>query len=421
VPGFRWIFWLSLKKRCRSAAWRAGIVGGVGYSVVVIVLEDVFVEPRDHLGNAAFAQLQIGHFQAVQLEQLAAYARATEGDEFAHLEIAARLHISDAAARRRLRFATSLTQRLPETLAALKQGWIEEFKAQLIADAVEPLSDEHALVVESRVLDHAARWTPTQLRNRLAKVVMTVDPEGAEERRRERVRGRRVESQPTEPGMAMLTVHHTTETIAAAQAVITGRARELKALGGDTRTLAQIEADVACDLILGEPGGRRVVEVHLTMPATTALGANEPGDVDGLPVTAHAARELMREATSWRWLRTNPTTGAVTDLTTSRYTPPDTLKTFLRVRDRTCRFPGCTRRARGCDIDHRDPWPHGTTSNHNCQCLCRRHHRAKHEGGWQVTVKPGWWEWTTPLGFTHRVTPEPVTESRPADPNPPPF
>src|SRR5439155_5964453 len=105
------------------------------------------------------------------------------GDEFADLEVAALLHISGAAARRRLRFARTLTTRLPETLAALKQGWIEEFKAQLIADAVEPLSDEHALVVEARVLDKAGSQTPNQLRHRLAKVVMAVDPEGAGERR----------------------------------------------------------------------------------------------------------------------------------------------------------------------------------------------------------------------------------------------
>src|SRR5689334_3841865 len=257
-------------------------------------MESVFTAPQDFLGNAAFAQVQIGHLQAIQLEQLAAYARQTEGDEFAPLEVAALLHISEAAARRRLQFAVALTRRLPETLAALRQGWIEEYKAQLIADAVEPLSDEHALVVEARVLDKAGQQTPNQLRHRLAKVVMTVDPEGAEERRRERLRGRRVEAQPTEPGMAMLTIHHTADKLAAAHAVITGRARELKALGGETRTLAQIEADVAGDLILGTEAGR-VVEVHLTMPVDTALGGKAPGEVDGLPVTAHAARELMRE------------------------------------------------------------------------------------------------------------------------------
>jgi hypothetical protein len=50
----------------------------------------------------------------------------------------------------------------------------------LIAHAVAPLSDEHAHAVETAVLDKAARQTPGQLRNRLAKAVLAVDPEGAE-------------------------------------------------------------------------------------------------------------------------------------------------------------------------------------------------------------------------------------------------
>jgi hypothetical protein len=97
---------------------------GLGRVLDVIVIEDVFTAPQDFLGNAVFAHTMIGHFQAVQLEQLAAYADATEGDEFAHLEVAALLHISDRAAQHRLRFALTLTERLPHTVAALKQGWI---------------------------------------------------------------------------------------------------------------------------------------------------------------------------------------------------------------------------------------------------------------------------------------------------------
>jgi hypothetical protein len=289
---------------------------------------------------------------------------------------------------------------------------------------VECLADEHALTVEARVLGKAAKQTPNQLRNTLAKVVLAVDPKGAEERRQEKMRDRRVESQPTESGMAMLTLHHNAERIAAAHAVITGRARQLKAAGRETRTLSQIEADVACDLILGFDSAHRVVEVHLTLPATTALGLDDqPGEVDGLPVTAQAARELAAEATKWRWIRTNPQTGEVVDLTYPQYTPPAALKSFVQVRDRTCRFIGCTRRARHCDIDHRIAWPQGSTCDANCHCLCRRHHRAKHEGGWQVTtIKPGWATWTSPLGFTHLVGPNPVTEPQPpSDPDPPPF
>lgn len=389
----------------------------------VIEVTEVIAEPRAALENARLAQLMIGHYQGFQLEQLAGYARAHENDEFAGLEVAALLHISDGAARSRLRFARTLTERLPETFAALRQGFIEEYKAKLIADAVEPLSDEHASAVETRVLGKAGQQTQAQLRNTLAKVVLAVDPEGAERRRHEKLRDRRVESKPTEPGMAMLTVHDSADRVAAMHGVITARARALKAAGGETRTLRQLEADIAHDLILGtqQPGGR-VIEVHLTLPATTAAGADDqPGDVDGLPVTAQAARELLREASSWRWVRTDPATGAVRDLTYPRYTPPAALSAYLQVRDDTCRFPGCTRRARRCDIDHRVPWPRGATSTANCICLCRQHHRAKHEGGWTVRpIAPDWYEWESPAGFTHATGPEPAATPRPPAPDPDP-
>jgi hypothetical protein len=394
------------------------------------MMESVFTEPQDFLGNAAFAQKLVGHAQAIVLEQVADYARATtEADDgFTHLEVAAVLHISDRAAQRRIRFALTLTSRLPTTLAMLKQGWIEEYKAHLICDAVEPLSDDHALAVEARVLDKAPAQTPAQLRNALAKAVLAVDPQGAEERHQEKVRGRRVEARPTDDGMAMLTLHHSAERIAACHALIKVRARELKASGGQTRTLAQLEADVAADLLLGGEGGGRTVEVHVTIPATTLAGRDhQPGDVDGVPVTAETARDLAAEAATWRWLRTDPTTGQVVDLTSARYEPPAALAMFIKVRDRTCRYPGCVRRARRCDIDHQVPWPQGTTCDGNCECLCRTHHRAKHEGRWQLKqIKPGWFEWTSPLGFTYVVPPEPASEPQPPPPaapvdDPPPF
>ena len=386
-----------------------------------------FADTRDLLGNAVLLQKMIGHYQGVQLELLADFAHTTADSDggFAHHEVATLLHITDYAADRRLRFALTLTSRLPNTLALLKEGGLEEYKAQLIAKAVEPLSDEHAAAVERRVLGKAPSQTPTQLRNALAKAVLAVDPEGAEERRREKRRDRRVSSQPTEDGMAMLILHHTAAQIAACHAHITGRARQLKAAGGEVRTLSEIEADVAADLLCGAGTGGRVVEVHLTVPAATIAGVDEqPGEVDGLPVTAQAARELAAEADRWRWIRTDPLTGQVTDLTYARYEPPEVLKTFLRVRDRTCRFPGCTRRARRCDIDHTTRWPDGATCESNCACLCRRHHRAKHEGGWQVRpIKPGWYRWTSPLGFDHVVAPEPVMAPAVPPPreDPPPF
>jgi hypothetical protein len=228
-------------------------------------------------------------------------------------------------------------------MAALKRGWIEEFKAQLISDAVVVLSDEHALAVEARVLDKAAQQTPAQLRYALGKAVIAVDPEGAE---------RRVESRPTEDGQATLTIHHSADRIAALHGIITGRAGQLKAMGGETRTLAQLEADVACDLFLGN----RKVEVHLTMPASTALGVDDqPADVDGLPITAQApANSPPRRPVGG---------GSVLIRKPAKYLTSLTLDTHHRRR-----WPHLSKYATALA-----PWPVGPTCDDNCECLCRRY------------------------------------------------
>src|SRR2546423_12370154 len=100
----------------------SSIIGGVIGSFAT-----QFATPQDHLGNAAFTHKYIGHLQATELEQIADYARTTT-HALPHLEVAALLHISDRAAERRITFALALTSRLPQTLATLKQGCIEEFK-----------------------------------------------------------------------------------------------------------------------------------------------------------------------------------------------------------------------------------------------------------------------------------------------------
>ncbi|HEV8561426.1 MAG TPA: hypothetical protein VGR06_34330 [Actinophytocola sp.] len=112
-----------------------------------MIEDEVFAVPGDFLGNAAFAQVMIGHLQAVVLRQLADFTRAHEGDEFAYLEVATLLHISGRA-------------------------------------------------------------------------------------------------------KTVLTIHHTADEIAAMHAAIVVRARELKDAGGEIRALAQLEADVARDLLL---------------------------------------------------------------------------------------------------------------------------------------------------------------------------
>jgi hypothetical protein len=128
-------------------------------------------------------------------------------------------------------------------------------------------------------------------------------------------------------------------------------------------------------------------QVAVTVPVMTLLGlAEEPGDLAGHgPIDPDTARRLAAQAPSFLRLLTHPETGAVLSVGRDRYTVPADLKAWLRVRDETCRFPGCSRRAERCDIDHITHWAHGgTTAHHNLIHLCRKHHRLKHTTTWSV-------------------------------------
>jgi hypothetical protein len=63
---------------------------------------------------------------------------------------------------------------------------------------------------------------------------------------------------------------------------------------------------------------------------------------------------------------------------------PPSIRRALRLRDRGCRFPGCTR-TRYVDAHHVRHWADGgETKLSNLVELCGRHHRLLHEGGYQL-------------------------------------
>lgn len=95
--------------------------------------------------------------------------------------------------------------------------------------------------------------------------------------------------------------------------------------------------------------------------------------------------------------------GRVVEVGARTRTIPPALRRALRHRDRGCRFPGCgLRLVQGHHIHH---WAQGgPTTLSNLALLCRRHHRAVHEEGFQVDRQPD-----GELRFRHpngRVLPE---------------
>jgi hypothetical protein len=60
-------------------------------------------------------------------------------------------------------------------------------------------------------------------------------------------------------------------------------------------------------------------------------------------------------------------------------------RSALAVRDGGCVFPNCTRPLAWCEAHHLRHWLHGgPTDLANLALLCRAHHRAVHEDGWQL-------------------------------------
>lgn len=95
----------------------------------------------------------------------------------------------------------------------------------------------------------------------------------------------------------------------------------------------------------------------------------------------------------------HPETGTTVETRATGYRPPAGIAQFVRLRDGTCRFPNCTRRAERCELDHLVPWPAGETAVANLICLCKHHHRLKHSTRWRPELHlDGTVIWTDPYG-----------------------
>jgi 5-methylcytosine-specific restriction endonuclease McrA len=55
-------------------------------------------------------------------------------------------------------------------------------------------------------------------------------------------------------------------------------------------------------------------------------------------------------------------------------------RTAIQLRDRVCTHPSCDWPAEDCEIDHITPYSDGgETTQDNGRCLCRYHHRWRHQ------------------------------------------
>lgn len=194
--------------------------------------------------------------------------------------------------------------------------------------------------------------------------------------------------------------------VAEARSHIHELARSLKT-GDDVRTLAQVENDVAIDLLKGRQfqaggGGGRT---NITVPLTTLLElSDQPGELDGYgPVIAEIARKVTARNMDGEWTFVATDNGQPMATGTLARRPTNAQKRWIRANYPTCVFPGCRQPAIQTDLDHTTPRSEGgATENHNLAPLCRHHHRLRHLTEWTYRLLPnGHHEWTSPQGHTY--------------------
>ena len=348
----------------------------------------------------------VSHFNSRVYADIAEVAHAYDQDttardsfpvESAVEEVQTALGKTRRAAEMELDLALDLQGRLPDVWEALDQGDIDLSRTRVFARELESLHPALVPLAVDRVIDQAGVLTTGQLRARLQRISLELEPEAAADRLKAGVEDRRMVLEANPDHTASLLFHNLDPKQALlASRYVHGLALKLKRTPGKSRTLDQLRADIALDLLQGKTiDGAPPVPTPI-MVILDDLAGHVPGYGTILPETITS---LLDDAVI------DVNTGDPDDCghqTTGRR-PNRAQRRHAARRYPTCTFPGCRIPATQCDLDHRHPWAHrGPTTCHNLAPLCRHHHTCKPK--WKlVRDTDGSHIWTSPLGHTYRT------------------
>lgn len=355
-------------------------------------------------------------------------------EEFCVHEFAAALGLSHEAGKELLAETLELVHRLPRTWARVQALTLPAWRARRIARATMHLHPHAARFVDAQIAHLAHRVGPTVVDRLIIEAELRHDPTAAAQRRAtldaERdprcftVDHRQVSSEGTSRIHGVLDLADALDLDAA----ITARAQWLADLGCDLppdhrRALAAghlARADLLLDLNTtgsdpdpGDAGAAErarpvhatrqvVLYLHLSQAAVTAGTRTLDGAVGRIENTGDLlTAEQIRTwcANPFTQVTVRPVLDLAEHIHTAAYEVPHRLDEQTRLRDLTCAFPWCERKAIRCDTDHAIPHSRGgATCCENLAPLCRRHHRLKtHHGQWHYTVlEPGTYLWRSP-------------------------
>ncbi|WLQ05330.1 HNH endonuclease [Arthrobacter oryzae] len=282
---------------------------------------------------------------------------------------------SPARGGRLLGMAKALVTEMPHTLAALRTGQLNEWRATLLVKETACLSAADRCAVDERLAADTCTLAGAGDRTIIAAArtaAYRLDLHSVVNRARNAVADRHVSLRPAPDTVCCLTALLPVIAGVAVHAALTRHADTLRS-DGDTRSRGQLMADDLVDRITGTSGGIGGIEIQLVMTDRTLFqGDSEPARVAGYGVVPAG------------WAR--------------------------------AAVAGLPQGGGGqCAIRHHDhivAWHHGgPTSHSNGSGLCESCNYAKESPGWHSEPGPGprhTLQVQTPTGHSYRSTAPPL-------------
>ena len=295
----------------------------------------------------------------------------------------------------RVRQARRLAE-LPATAAAFAAGDVNLAHVGVITRSAEQVGCEALRDAEPVLLEAARRLDARQLRYVTAQLRHCLDPDGSLKDANRDYERRHLYLSELLDGMfaidGMLDSEGGSLLRSALDALMGPPERD------DGRTTSQRRADALVEMAQrqldqGELPQRGCQRPHLMLVAQTATLSSEPeapaaGLESGQPALS-PAESGEYPAKPGEGARVQVGAGSeILSVGRSTRVVPAALRKALMLRDRHCQFPGCP--ARWADAHHLEHLIEGgKTCLSNLALVCRRCHRAVHEGGWRLVRDAG--------------------------------
>src|SRR5215510_9961741 len=339
-----------------------------------------------------------GHLDAAEYRLLELIRQVDEVAQWGLWELKSCAHwlnwkcgIALGAAREKVRVARAL-ENLPGVAAAMARGGLSYSKAREITRVGNYANEDYLLsIAEHGTAAHVERLVRAYRRCQEAE-------ELSREQRQQQ--NRRVSFRFDDDGSLILTCHLPAEagamvlkaldvaieSIPARTDVPAGTSAEVVPYSvRRADALARVAESYLAHDVLESPGSdRQQVVLHVAAETLRNRAAGCCEIENGPSIPSETARRFSCDASIITLIEDAQGEPLNVGRKTRIISAP--LRRLLTARDKGCRFPGCSN-ARYIDMHHIKHWANGgETGPSNLVSLCRFHHRALHEGGFDVQV-----------------------------------